>query len=49
MSNTVDALNAFKTQLTDPTNILQSWDPTLATPCTWFHVTWYTENSVTRV
>ncbi|PWA77289.1 Concanavalin A-like lectin/glucanase, subgroup [Artemisia annua] len=44
-----DALNAFKTQLTDHTNVLQSWDPTLVNPCTWFHVTCNNENSVTRV
>ncbi|PWA76945.1 hypothetical protein CTI12_AA227520 [Artemisia annua] len=44
-----DALNAFKVQLTDPTNVLQSWDPTLVNPCTWFHITCNTENSVTRV
>ncbi|GJS20120.1 brassinosteroid insensitive 1-associated receptor kinase 1-like protein [Tanacetum coccineum] len=44
-----DALNAFKIRLTDPTNVLQSWDPTLVNPCTWFHVTCNSENSVSRV
>ncbi|KAI3702052.1 hypothetical protein L6452_27662 [Arctium lappa] len=44
-----DALNALKTQLTDPNNVLQSWDPTLVNPCTWFHVTCNGVNSVTRV
>ncbi|KAL5787646.1 hypothetical protein ACOSP7_004595 [Xanthoceras sorbifolium] len=44
-----DALNALKTNLADPNNVLQSWDPTLVNPCTWFHVTCSSENSVTRV
>ncbi|GJX95119.1 brassinosteroid insensitive 1-associated receptor kinase 1-like protein [Tanacetum coccineum] len=44
-----DALNALKTQLGDPNNVLQSWDATLVNPCTWFHVTCNSENSVTRV
>ncbi|KAM0063922.1 putative transferase, protein kinase RLK-Pelle-LRR-II family [Helianthus debilis subsp. tardiflorus] len=44
-----DALNALKTQLGDPNNVLQSWDATLVNPCTWFHVTCNNENSVTRV
>ncbi|KAL7205948.1 hypothetical protein ACSBR2_018795 [Camellia fascicularis] len=39
----------LKTNLVDPNNVLQSWDATLATPCTWFHVTCNSENSVTRV
>ncbi|KAK7850080.1 leucine-rich repeat protein 2 [Quercus suber] len=33
-----DALNALKTNLADPNNVLQSWDPILVNPCTWFHV-----------
>ncbi|KAK7319400.1 hypothetical protein RJT34_04121 [Clitoria ternatea] len=44
-----DALNAFKYGLNDPNNVLQSWDSTLVTPCTWFHITCNNENSVTRV
>ncbi|XAR49427.1 Non-specific serine/threonine protein kinase [Bertholletia excelsa] len=44
-----DALNTLKTALTDPNNVLQSWDPTLVNPCTWFHVTCNSDNSVTRV
>ncbi|KAI9397298.1 hypothetical protein POPTR_003G023000v4 [Populus trichocarpa] len=44
-----DALNALRTNLADPGNVLQSWDPTLVNPCTWFHVTCNSENSVTRV
>ncbi|XP_048503177.1 BRASSINOSTEROID INSENSITIVE 1-associated receptor kinase 1 isoform X2 [Beta vulgaris subsp. vulgaris] len=44
-----DALNALKTSLADPNGVLQSWDPTLVNPCTWFHVTCNSENSVTRV
>ncbi|MBA0828953.1 hypothetical protein Goarm_013578 [Gossypium armourianum] len=46
---TGDALNALKTNMADPNNVLQSWDPTLVNPCTWFHVTCNSENSVTRV
>ncbi|KAK9277013.1 hypothetical protein L1049_006552 [Liquidambar formosana] len=45
----VDALTAWKTKLTDPNNVLQSWNETLVNPCTWFHVTCNNENSVTRV
>ncbi|CAK7336096.1 unnamed protein product [Dovyalis caffra] len=44
-----DVLNSWKTQLVDPNNVLQSWDPTLFNPCTWFHVTCNNNNSVTRV
>ncbi|XP_028790236.1 BRASSINOSTEROID INSENSITIVE 1-associated receptor kinase 1-like [Neltuma alba] len=44
-----DALNAFKTSVADPNSVLQSWDATLVNPCTWFHVTCNTDNSVTRV
>ncbi|XP_073277964.1 BRASSINOSTEROID INSENSITIVE 1-associated receptor kinase 1-like isoform X3 [Primulina huaijiensis] len=44
-----DALNALKSNLADPNNVLQSWDPTLVNPCTWFHVTCNNDNSVTRV
>ena len=47
--NIGDALNALKTSLANPNNVLQSWDPTLVNPCTWFHVTCDSENSVTRV
>lgn len=44
-----DALNALKNNLADPNSVLQSWDPTLVNPCTWFHVTCNSENRVTRV
>eukprot|EP01018_Ginkgo_biloba_P002940 Gb_19245 [translate_table: standard] len=44
-----DALHAFRTNLLDPDNVLQSWDPTLVNPCTWFHVTCDQNNHVTRV
>ncbi|KAL0004670.1 hypothetical protein SO802_012231 [Lithocarpus litseifolius] len=44
-----DALYALKTNLADPHNVLQSWDPTLFNPCTWFHVTCNNYNSVIRV
>ncbi|CAA7401771.1 unnamed protein product [Spirodela intermedia] len=44
-----DALHSLRTNLLDPNKVLQSWDPTLVNPCTWFHVTCNSENSVTRV
>ncbi|PWA35485.1 leucine-rich repeat protein [Artemisia annua] len=44
-----DALFALKTRLTDPNNVLQSWDPTLINPCMWLHVTCNFQNSVSRV
>ncbi|GMP82249.1 hypothetical protein CsSME_00036642 [Camellia sinensis var. sinensis] len=45
----VDALSAWKAQLVDPFNVLKSWNSTFVNPCTWFHVTCNSENSVTRV
>ncbi|CAI8591455.1 unnamed protein product [Vicia faba] len=44
-----DALNALKSNLQDPNNVLQSWDATIVNPCTWFHVTCNVDSSVTRV
>ncbi|GMP46156.1 hypothetical protein CsSME_00014422 [Camellia sinensis var. sinensis] len=44
-----DALHSLRTNLIDPNNVLQSWDPTLVNPCTWFHVTCNNDNSVIRV
>ncbi|XP_058739189.1 leucine-rich repeat protein 1-like [Vicia villosa] len=44
-----DALYAFRRAVKDPNNILQSWDPTLVDPCTWFHVTCDSHNRVTRL
>ncbi|KAH9315394.1 hypothetical protein KI387_024021, partial [Taxus chinensis] len=44
-----DALHAFRRSLSDPENVLQSWDPTLVNPCTWFHITCNQDNHVTRV
>nr|AFP87140.1 somatic embryogenesis receptor-like kinase [Camellia nitidissima] len=44
-----DALHNLRSNLEDPNNVLQSWDPTLVNPCTWFHVTCNNENSVIRV
>ncbi|RYR64433.1 hypothetical protein Ahy_A03g010537 isoform F [Arachis hypogaea] len=44
-----DALNSLKNSLTDPGDVLQSWDSTLVNPCTWFHVTCSNDNSVIRV
>ncbi|ONK60766.1 uncharacterized protein A4U43_C08F22390 [Asparagus officinalis] len=44
-----DALHSLQANLKDPNNVLQSWDPTLVNPCTWFHVTCNSDNSVVRV
>ncbi|XP_058103005.1 leucine-rich repeat protein 1-like [Magnolia sinica] len=44
-----DALYALRRALKDPGNVLQSWDPTLVDPCTWFHVTCDKDNRVTRL
>ncbi|KAL4638521.1 hypothetical protein ACB092_03G152600 [Castanea dentata] len=44
-----DALISWKLKLVDPNGVLQSWDPTLVNPCTWYHVTCNLNNSVTRV
>ncbi|XP_072978788.1 leucine-rich repeat protein 2-like [Typha angustifolia] len=44
-----EALHALRTKLSDPTNVLQSWDPTLVNPCTWFHVTCDDRNRVIRL
>ncbi|ONK75478.1 uncharacterized protein A4U43_C03F17280 [Asparagus officinalis] len=44
-----DALNSLRNSLSDPNKVLQSWDPTLVNPCTWFHVTCNNDNSVNRV
>lgn len=44
-----DALYTLRRSLSDPDNVLQSWDPTLVNPCTWFHVTCNQANRVTRL
>ncbi|XP_062197746.1 disease resistance protein BAK6-like [Phragmites australis] len=44
-----DILYAQRLAWKDPNNVLQSWDPTLVNPCTWFHVTCNNNNSVIRV
>ncbi|CAM8904285.1 unnamed protein product [Rhodiola kirilowii] len=44
-----NALYAFRVRLSDPQNVLQSWDPTLVNPCTWFHVTCDANNHVVRL
>ncbi|KAJ8569596.1 hypothetical protein K7X08_006173 [Anisodus acutangulus] len=44
-----DALYAFRRAVNDQDNVLQSWDPTLVDPCTWFHVTCDSQNRVTRL
>ncbi|CAH9079106.1 unnamed protein product [Cuscuta europaea] len=44
-----DVLHTLKEKLEDPNNVLQSWDPTLVNPCTWFHITCNSNNEVTRI
>ncbi|KAF5746395.1 somatic embryogenesis receptor kinase 1-like [Tripterygium wilfordii] len=44
-----DALFSLRRAVKDPHNLLQSWDPTLVDPCTWFHVTCDSDNRVTRL
>ncbi|GKV32372.1 hypothetical protein SLEP1_g40984 [Rubroshorea leprosula] len=44
-----DVLNSLRTNLNDPNNVLQSWDPTHVNPCAWYHVTCDNHSSVTRV
>ncbi|TVU03207.1 hypothetical protein EJB05_51266, partial [Eragrostis curvula] len=44
-----DALYALRQALADPRGVLQSWDPTLVNPCTWFHVTCNRDGRVTRL
>lgn len=45
----VDALHQLRLSLSDPDQVLQSWDPTLVNPCTWFHVTCNQDLAVTRI
>uniref|UniRef100_A0A7I4AHB8 non-specific serine/threonine protein kinase n=2 Tax=Physcomitrium patens TaxID=3218 RepID=A0A7I4AHB8_PHYPA len=44
-----DALNAFRQNLIDNGNVLQSWVPDLVNPCTWFYITCNDELNVIRV
>ncbi|XP_062110734.1 leucine-rich repeat protein 1-like [Humulus lupulus] len=44
-----DALYALRRAVKDPNNVLESWDPTLVDPCTWFHVTCDNDGRVTRL
>uniref|UniRef100_A0A1J3GEH7 BRASSINOSTEROID INSENSITIVE 1-associated receptor kinase 1 n=3 Tax=Noccaea caerulescens TaxID=107243 RepID=A0A1J3GEH7_NOCCA len=44
-----DALYSLRQSLSDPDQVLQSWDSSLVDPCTWFHVTCNGDNRVTRV
>ncbi|KAJ6310429.1 hypothetical protein OIU76_015202 [Salix suchowensis] len=44
-----NALHALRSRLVDPTNALQSWDPALVNPCTWFHVVCDSNSHVTRL
>ncbi|CAL9192093.1 unnamed protein product [Musa hybrid cultivar] len=50
LSNTeADALYSLKTNLIDPNNVLQTWEPNTVNPCKWFHVTCNNEDSVIRI
>ncbi|XP_026665307.2 leucine-rich repeat protein 2-like [Phoenix dactylifera] len=44
-----EALQALRARLSDPSNALQSWNPSLVNPCTWFHVTCDVRNRVIRL
>lgn len=44
-----NALHALRSRLSDPSNVLQSWDPNLVNACTWFHVTCDSNNHVIRL
>ncbi|CAL1362581.1 unnamed protein product [Linum trigynum] len=44
-----EALTSLRNSLADPNNVLASWDPTLVTPCTWFHITCNSDNRVVRL
>ncbi|KAM0935012.1 putative non-specific serine/threonine protein kinase [Dioscorea sansibarensis] len=44
-----DILHAQKLVWEDPNKVLESWDPTLVNPCTWYHVTCNNNNSVIRL
>ncbi|KAL8223137.1 hypothetical protein R6Q57_020536 [Mikania cordata] len=44
-----DALYALRRSFNDPDNVLQSWDPNLVNPYTWFHITCDQDNHVIRI
>ncbi|XP_057450346.1 leucine-rich repeat protein 2-like [Lotus japonicus] len=44
-----NALHALRSKLSDPNNVLQSWDPTLVDSCTWFHVSCDSNNHIIRL
>ncbi|XP_002518151.2 leucine-rich repeat protein 1 [Ricinus communis] len=44
-----DALIALRNSLSDPNNVLASWDQNLVDPCTWFHITCNQDSQVTRI
>ncbi|KAH9313023.1 hypothetical protein KI387_028058, partial [Taxus chinensis] len=45
----VDALIDMKNMMQDPHNVLQTWDPSLVDPCTWFHITCDNNGRVSRI
>ncbi|KAI7744613.1 hypothetical protein M8C21_005571 [Ambrosia artemisiifolia] len=44
-----NALHSLRSKFSDPKHVLQSWDPTLVNPCTWFHVTCDSNSHVIRL
>ncbi|KAK4764371.1 hypothetical protein SAY87_013809 [Trapa incisa] len=44
-----DSLYALRRSLSDPNGVLQSWNPNLVNPCTWFHITCDSNGHVTRL
>ncbi|XP_077220934.1 uncharacterized protein LOC143854720 [Tasmannia lanceolata] len=49
MNSEGNALNAFKMRVSDPYNVLQSWDPTLLNPCSWLHVMCDNQSHLIRI
>ncbi|XP_078160423.1 leucine-rich repeat protein 1-like isoform X2 [Carex rostrata] len=45
----VDILYAQKEAWTDPNNVLESWNQSLSTPCSWLHITCNNNNSVVKI
>ncbi|CAN1130441.1 Leucine-rich repeat protein 1 [Linum perenne] len=43
------ALKRLRTSVSDPRNVLSSWDPNAISPCTWEHVTCNNFNRVIRL
>ncbi|PRQ30410.1 putative transferase [Rosa chinensis] len=44
-----EALNAFKKNLSDPQNVLSTWNANQADPCSWSHIVCNQDKKVTEV